>query len=312
MDRLTSMAVFKRTVELGSFAAAARQFGMSAEMAGNHVRALETRLGARLLNRTTRKLHVTEAGGLYYARCVKILADIEETEAEANALNAEPRGLLRIAIPVTFGVQHMAPVIGEYMTRYPQVTFDITVSDRFVNLIEEGFDLAVRIGEPHDSNLIMRRLVSTQLIVCASPAYVRRAGYPTKPGELGKHACLAYTPTASDTWQFKSSAGQTETVHVSGPLMASNAGLVREIALSGHGVILGPHLSFEADIAAGRLVQLLPEWRSARELTVHVIYPHRSLLAAKVRSFVDLLAERLGSKIDPGDDSLVGTSPSQR
>jgi DNA-binding transcriptional LysR family regulator len=297
MDRLTSMAVFKRTVELGSFAAAARQFGISAEMAGNHVRALETRLGVRLLNRSTRRLHVTEAGSGYYARCTKILAEIEETEAEANALNATPRGLLRIAVPVTFGLQHVAPVISEYMTRYPEVTFDVAVSDRFVNLIEEGFDLAVRIGELRDSNLIVRRLASTQLVVCASPAYLQRAGCPRTPGELGSHVCLTYTETAaSDTWHFESLDGKAETVRVLGTLTANNAGLVREIALAGHGVILGPGLSFEDDIAAGRLVPLLDGWRSTGELAVHVIYPHRSFLSAKVRSFVDLLVERIGSK----------------
>src|SRR5262249_5618018 len=168
MDRLISMAVFKRTVEAGSFAAAARQFGISPEMAGNHVRALETRLGVRLLNRSTRRLHLTEAGNGYYARCRQILAEIEGAEAQANALQALPRGHLRLAVPVTFGLKNIAPVVSAYMTSYPEVTFEVIVSDRYVNLIEEGFDLAIRVGELRDSNLVARRLMSARLIVCAS------------------------------------------------------------------------------------------------------------------------------------------------
>ena len=178
MDRLASMAVFKRTVELGSFAAAARHFGISPEMAGNHVRALERRLGVRLLNRSTRRLHLTEAGEGYLARCTQILTDIEEAEAQANALQTAPRGLLRIAVPVTFGLQHVAPAVSAYMARYPEVNFDTVVSDRFVNLIEEGFDLAIRVGPLNDSNLIARQLASGERIVCASPAYLERAGRP--------------------------------------------------------------------------------------------------------------------------------------
>jgi DNA-binding transcriptional LysR family regulator len=298
MDRLTSMAVFKRTVEVGSLAGAARHFGISPEMAGNHVRALEAHLGVRLLNRSTRRLHLTEAGGAYYARCSKILADIEDTEAEASAFHDVPRGLLRIAVPVTFGVQRIAPAVSEFMTRYPDVTFDLAASDHFVNLIEEGFDLAIRIGELRDSNLIARRLTSAWLVASASPAYLQRAGHPQTPADLSSHACLIYAETlAPDTWQFQGPDGRNETVHVRGPLVATNAAFVREIALAGHGVILAPSFSLEADIAAGRLVPLLPGWRSTRELLVHAIYPHRSFLPAKVRSFVDFLARWL----EPGN-----------
>ena len=177
---LLSMAVFKRTVDVGSFAAAARHFRMSPEMAGNHVRALEAHLGVR-------------AGSGNYARCKQILADIEEAEAQANLLQATPRGLLRVAAPVTFGVLHIAPAAGDYMTRYPEVTFDVAISDRFVDLIDEGFDLAIRIGDLQDSNLIVRRLASARLITCASPTYLRRAGTPQTPTELSRHACLIYS-----------------------------------------------------------------------------------------------------------------------
>jgi DNA-binding transcriptional LysR family regulator len=287
------MAVFKRAVDDGSFAAAARQFGISAEMAGNHVRSLETRLGVRLLNRTTRQLHLTEAGVNYLSRCTRILADIEEAEAEASALQVSPRGLLRIAAPVTFSVLHVAPALSDYMTRYPEVSVDIVISDRFVNLIEEGFDLAIRIGDLAESSLIVRRLASAHLLLCAAPAYVKRAGSPETPADLRRHACLIYAETGAPTaWRFQSSDGQIETVQVSGPFTSTNAAFVHRMALAGHGVILGPSYSLAADISEGRLVPLMTNW-SSRELPINVLYPHRSLLSTKVRSFVDFPAERI-------------------
>ena len=304
MDRLVSMAVFKRTVEVGSFAAAARHFRISPEMAGHHVRALEAHLGVRLLNRSTRRLHLTEAGNGYYARCKQILADIEEAEGEANLLQATPRGLLRVAAPVTFAVLHIARAASDYMVRYPEVTFDVVISDRFVDLIEEGFDLAIRIGDLQDSNLIVRRLASARLVTCASPAYLRRAGTPQTPGDLSRHACLIYTGTerAPATWRFEAPDGSAETVRVSGPLTATNAAFIHRMALAGHGVIHGPSFSFSADIKEGRLIPLLTEWQS-RELTIQVVYPHRSLLSAKVRSFVDFLARRLS--LEPNFDQVL-------
>ena len=217
MDRLTSMAVFKRAVDDGSFAAAARHFGISPEMAGAHVRTLETRLGVRLLNRTTRRLHLTEAGRNYYARCTSILADIDEAEAEANLLQATPRGLLRIAVPVTFGIKHLSPAVGDYMMLYPEVTVEVAVSDRLVNLIEEGFDLAIRIGDLKESSLIARHLTSVHLEVCAAPAYLSRAGRPETPSDLTRHTCLIYTETIyGTTWRFEGPGGQRETLEVSG------------------------------------------------------------------------------------------------
>jgi DNA-binding transcriptional LysR family regulator len=293
MDRLTSMAVFKRTVELGSFAAAARHFDISPEMAGNHVRALEAHLGVRLLNRNTRRLHVTEAGEGYYSRCSQILAEIEDAEAEANALQATPRGLLRIAMPVTFGLHHIAPAVSDYMTRYPEVTFDIAVSDRFVNLIEEGFDMAIRIGNLQESNLIARKLLTDTLVVCAAPSYLERAGHPEAPGDLSRHACLIYSEiTTPVVWDFEAADGRTQSVHVTGPFRCTNASFVRDMALCGHGIVRGPSLSFSADIAAGKLVPLLGSWRSPRELLVHALYPHRSFVSAKMRTFLDFLVER--------------------
>jgi len=292
MDRLVSMAVFKQTVEAGSFAAAARSFGISPEMAGNHVRGLETHLGVRLLNRSTRRLNLTEAGGIYYERCTRILADIQDAEAEVGVLQASPRGLLRVTAPVTFGLLHIAPAVSEYMARYPEVRLDVGVSDRHVNLIEEGYDLAIRVGELPDSNLVARRLTSFHLIVCAAPAYLRRAGRPEKPSDLTRHPCLIYREVETpDTWRFQAPDGSAVTVRVSGPLTSTNPAFLHRIALAGHGVVIGPSFEFGTDIAEGRLVPLLTGWRS-RELPIHALYPHRPLLSTKIRTFVDFLAER--------------------
>jgi len=296
MDRLVSMAVFKQTVDAGSFAAAARHFGISPEMAGNHVRGLETHLGVRLLNRSTRRLNLTEAGNVYYERCTRILADIQDAEAEVGVLQASPRGLLRVAAPVTFGVLHIAPAVSDYMTRYPDVKLDVAVSDRHVNLIEEGFDLAIRIGELQESNLIARRLTSAHLIVCAAPAYLQRAGRPETPADLSRHACLIYREIdAPDTWHFQAADGHAEMVRVSGPLASTNAAFLHRLALAGHGVVIGPSFALGTDIAEGRLVPLLTGWRP-RELPINALYPHRPLLSAKVRTFVDFLAERFAAE----------------
>ena len=294
MDRFTSMAVFKRTVEAGSFVGAARHFGISAEMAGNHVRELEKHLGVRLLNHTTRHLNLTDGGSSFYARCVQILADLDEAETEAHSLQATPRGLLRIAGPVTFGVRHITPAIGEYLTRYPEVKIEVTLSDRRVSLVEEGFNLAIRIGDLEESSLIVRRLSSAHLVVCASPAYLLRAGRPQLPGDLGGHACLIYTETsAPTTWRFEGPDGRREAVHVSGPVASTNPEVVHQLALAGHGVVLAPSFTVGMDIAEGRLTALLTDWR-ARALPIYALYPHRSLLSAKVRTFVDFLVDRFG------------------
>jgi DNA-binding transcriptional LysR family regulator len=300
MDRLVSMAVFKQVVDAGSFAAAARHFGISPEMAGNHVRGLEKHLGVRLLNRSTRRLNVTEAGGMYYERCTRILSDIQDAEAEVGTLQASPRGLLRVAAPVTFGIRHVAPAVSDYMARYPDVKIDVAVSDRYVNLIEEGFDLAIRIGDLPDSNLIARRLASARLVVCAAPAYLERAGHPQTPADLSRHACLIYAEAdAAATWRFQAQDGRTETVNVSGPLTCTNPVFVHRVALAGHGVVRGPNYELGDDIAEGRLVPLLRDWQSG-ELSIHALYPHRSLLTAKVRSFVEFLAQRFASEPEWG------------
>src|SRR5215467_170711 len=294
MDRILSMAVFKRVVDAGSFAAAARHLGMSPEMAGNHVKALEAHLGVRLLNRTTRRMHLTEAGAAYHARCAQILSEIEQAEAEAGSQQAAPSGLLRITGPLTFGELHLGSAISDYMARYPAVGVEVFLSDRYVNLIDEGFDLAIRIGEPPDSSLITRRLSSAHLVLCASPTYLERSGRPEKPTDLNGHACLVYADLRSPrTWQFIAPDGRVETVQVTGPFSSNNPQLLLSLAVAGHGLILWPSFAVAGSILAGRLVPSLTNWRS-RELTIRALYPHRPLLSAKVRTFVDFLADRFG------------------
>jgi len=285
MDRLLSMAVFKRVVDAGSFAPAAPR---------NHVRALEAHLGVRLLNRTTRRMHLTEAGVAYHARCAHILSEIEEAETEAGSQQAKPSGLLRITGPLTFGELHLGSAISDYMARYPAVGVEVFLSDRHVNLIDEGFDLAIRIGEPPDSSLIARRLASAQLVLCASPTYLERSGRPEKPSDLSGHACLVYADLRSPrTWRFTAPGGRVETVQITGPFSSNNPQLLLSLALAGHGLIFWPSFAVGAAILAGRLVPLLTNWRS-RDLSIRALYPHRPLLSAKVRTFVDFLADRFG------------------
>jgi len=177
----------------------------------------------------------------------------------------------------------------------PEVKLDVAVSDRHVNLIEEGYDLAIRVGELQDSNLVARRLTSAHLIVCAAPDYLRRAGHPEKPTDLSRHACLIYREVETpDTWRFQGPDGSVETVRVSGPLTSTNPAFLYRLALAGHGVVIGPSFAFGTDVAEGRLVPLLTDWRS-RELPINALYPHRPLLSAKIRTFVDFLAERFSS-----------------
>lgn len=205
-----------------------------------------------------------------------------------------PRGLLRVAAPGTFGVLRLAPLIGDYVRLYPEVSVDIVLSDRFVNLIEEGFDVALRIGALPDSSLVARQVSSARLVACAAPAYLQRAGTPKAPADLARYPCLIYAETAAPRlWQFTDAGGRTETVRVSGPVTANGTEFLLRLVLDGHGVMLAPSFLVDAEIAAGRLTPVLTEWR-LRDLPVHLLYPHRPLLAAKVRSFIDFLVARLG------------------
>jgi DNA-binding transcriptional LysR family regulator len=295
VDTLTSMKVFATVVETGSFAAASNRLDLSRSMASKYVAHLEEHLGTRLLQRTTRKLTLTESGSGYYERCQQILADIAEAEQGATHLTAAPRGTLRMTIPVSFGVLHMGPLVADYLKQYPDVKIDMLLSDHRVDLIEEGLDLAVRIGAMPESGLIAKKLASDRVAICGSPDYFARHGVPVTPQDLVHHNCLLYSYTPSgDEWKMAGPDGE-HTVKVAGSLRATNGEMVKLAALGGIGLIRQPLFLAAAEIRAGRLVEVLTEYRSY-DLGVYAVYPSRKHLSAKVRTFVDFLAERFALK----------------
>ena len=294
MDLFYSMRMYVAVVDGGSFAAAADKLEISRAMVSKQIQKLEEHLGTRLMNRTTRRLSLTETGRVFYERSVQIMHDVEEAEQVAGHMTRTPQGVLRVTIPLSYGQHRLAAIIGAYTQAYPQVQLDIALSDRKVDLIEDGFDLAVRIGALPQSDLIARKIGGVRSIVCASPGYVARHGAPQTPEQLRNHACLGYTLTGSGAdWRFETPDGPL-VVPIAGPIRADNGDIIRLAALSGAGILFQPHFIVGDDLAAGRLVQLLPEWQSA-ELGVYAVYPSRKHLSAKVRTFVDFLAQALGA-----------------
>ena len=291
MDRLTSIEVFARVVETGSFAAAAERLGIGRAAASKHVLRLEERLGARLLNRTTRRVGLTEEGAAFYERCSRILAELEEAEHDLGAARREPRGTLRINAPVSFGVLHLGAAIGAFAIRYPQVRIALALNDRFVDLVEEGFDVAVRIGRLPSSSLVARRICETRLVPVASPGYWARHGKPALPEDLRRHNCLIYTLQAGSDWRFVGADGAEHHVTVGGSISASNGDVLRAAALDGVGVALLPDFIAGPDVRRGDLVEALPSYRPP-VLGVHAVYPPTRHVPAKLRAFIDFLGER--------------------
>jgi DNA-binding transcriptional LysR family regulator len=293
MDKLTGMAVFARVVEARSFSAAATQLGMSRSAVSKAIAGLEDRLGARLLNRTTRRLALTEIGQAFYERCARIVAEAEEAELAVSRLQATPRGTLRVAAPVSFGTLHLAPALPDFMVRHPDLRVEIDLADRIVDLIEEGYDLALRIAALPDSSLVARRIADNHMVVCAAPSYWRRRGRPSEPRELAQHACITYAyHRTPNEWPFAGPDGRF-TVRVDGPLMSNNGDLSLAAALAGLGVVALPCFLCGSDLAAGRLEQVLGAWMPP-PTGIHAVYPHGRHLSAKVRAFVDFLVERFG------------------
>lgn len=295
MDRLTSLTVFVRTVELGSQAAAAAELGLSRTMLGRHLQALEQRLGARLINRTTRKQSLTEAGLAFFTRASAALHELEAAERSVSSLQVEPRGVLRLNAPMSFGARHLAAAIAAYAERHPLVRVEMVLNDRVVDLVEEGYDLAIRIGRLADSSLIARRLAPCRLVLCASPRYLERHGVPQRPADLARHNCLLYSYSAErNQWSFRM-GGTEETVAISGNLVANNGDAVVTAALAGQGIVLQPTFIVGDALRAGTLVRLLPG-HEIPSLDIHAVYPHPRNLSPKVRSFVDFLVERFSRR----------------
>lgn len=285
------MDLFLRIVDAGSFAAAAEQLGLSRALASRAVLDLEARLGTRLLNRTTRRLSPTEAGIAFYRRAQRIVADVAEAEEEAAALHARPRGLLRVNAPVSFGVLHVAPALATYLDRYPEVSVDLTLNDRVIDLLEDGTDLAIRIGQLADSSLVARRLAPCRVILCAAPSYLAAHGTPAHPADLSRHRCIGYAYGANrDEWVLQGPGGEAR-ARIGARLQINNGDAIQAAIREGYGISLQPDFIAADDLAAGRVVQVLPEWRLP-EIAIHAVYPPARTLSAKVRSFVDFLVER--------------------
>jgi DNA-binding transcriptional LysR family regulator len=292
-----AFTVFAKVVEQGSFARAADRLGLSTSAVSRHVAELEAHLAARLLNRTTRRLSLTESGRAFHERCVQLLADLEEAEEAVTAATVVPRGTLRLTCSIAFGARHLAPALAEFHARHPQLRFDVELSERAVDIVDEGIDLAIRIGSLGSQSLIARKIGVSALVCCASPAYLARRGTPRVPADLAQHACLSYeySPERS-TWRFHDGEGREHEVRIAGPVHANNGQMLCALAVAGVGISLEPDFIVAPDVRAGRLVTLLSGFTPA-PIDIHAAYPSRRHLSAKVRAFVDFLAARFA--VDP-------------
>ncbi len=291
MARLEDMQSFVRVVEAGSISAAAERMGIAKSAVSRRLSDLEGRLGVQLLRRTTRRLNLTDTGRSFYDRCVRILEDVEEAENAVSQEHGTLRGRLRVAVPLTFGLLHLGPAIRDFSRAHPQVEFDLDFNDRQVDLLAEGFDLALRIAELEDSSLIARRLASIRMLACASPDYLARAGTPQHPEELVEHACLTYSLLREpETWRYHH-GGQDGAVRVQSRLRANNGDFLRQAAEAGQGIVLQPTFITYRSLAEGRLVPILTEceWPG---VPAYAVYPQTRHLSRRVRAFVDFLAER--------------------
>ncbi|MEM7443227.1 MAG: LysR family transcriptional regulator [Pseudomonadota bacterium] len=300
MDRLTSLEVFNKVVETESFSQAARQLGLSRAMASKHVQALENRLGVRLLNRTTRRLSLTEAGSDFYTRTAQIVADLEDAEAKAADLNLTPRGVLKVNAPLSFALSQLSPILPAFLADHREVRIDLTLNDRIVDLVDEGYDLAIRVGLLADSSLIARKLATCRMVLCASPGYLKKHGALKSPDDLTDHNCLGYSYSARPSqWEFHGLKSNV-TVSIKGNLVANNGDILRDAAIADEGIVIQPSFIVGNDLCAGRLVPLLTEWK-VPDIAVYALYPENRHVAAKVRSFVDFLVKRFGPE-PPWDD----------
>jgi DNA-binding transcriptional LysR family regulator len=292
------MQVFAQVVEAGSFAKAAERLSLSTSAASRHVAQLEAHLQTRLLNRTTRRVSLTESGRAFYERVVQLLADLVEAEQEAASAAVAPRGTIRLTTSVNFGVRHVAPAIAAFMAEHREVRFDVSLSDRIVDLVEEGFDVAIRIGGPGADNLVARKLGETRLVPCASPGYLAEHGVPRTPEELAAHNCFTYEYVKPrNAWRFRDRSGAERTVRVSGRLHSNNGDLLAEAAASGAGIVFEPTFIVGPEVRAGRLVPLLQEFVPSA-VPIYAVYPSRKHLSAKVRRFVEFLIERFAQSRD--------------
>ena len=297
MDRLNSMTIFVQVVEKEGFTAASEKLGLSRAQISKSVMQLEKHLGARLLNRTTRRVSLTETGRIYYERCKLILNDIEEMEGIAGEQTSSPHGTLTLSAPTSFGILQLQKVIPEYIKRYPNVKISLSLADRFIDVVSEGFDVGIRIAKLENSSLIARKIAPCKQVFCASPEYLNKKGTPKVPIDLALHPCLVYSNDLKpDTWVLHGPEG-IESIKVSGPVCADNGDVLKEAAVAGLGVTLLPTFIVGADIKSGSLQQILSDYYPP-EISVYAVFPSHRYLSAKVRTFVDFLSEYFGDEPD--------------
>lgn len=293
MESLSDITVFVQVVNSGSFTATAERLGLSKSVVSKYVTRLENQLRARLLNRTTRRLSLTEVGRVFYARSLRGLQEIEDAKAEVSRLQGEPRGTLRLNAPMSFGVLHIAPAIPDFLSQYPDLSVDMNLDDRIVDVVEEGFDVSVRISELPDSSLVARRVGPCRHAVVAAPSYLERFGTPRTPSDLRDHNIITYRyQQSAGEWHFRSPDDKPVSVPVSGPVQMNNSLAIREALLGGVGITRTPTFVVGRDIQEGRLIPILRDYR-ALEVSIYLVYPERRHLSPKVRAFVDFITARI-------------------
>lgn len=295
MDQLDAMRTLVKIADTGSLTAAARALGVSVAAVTRGLAAIEKRLGVRLVNRTTRRTGLTEPGVQYYEHCRRVLAEIESAEAALSAQRTLPTGTLNVSAPVLFGRMHLAPLLPDFLSRHDGVTVNLVLADRLVNLVDEGFDLAIRIGQLADSLLVATRLGSTRRVVCASPDYLRRHGRPRVPADLRGHHGIRFTVlNPGHEWAFRT-GGRTRTVRVPCRLSCNNADAVIAAAVRGQGIATVLSYQIERELAAGELEIVLREFEPPL-IPIHAVHPHGRLLSGKTRAFIEFMIERLNRR----------------
>jgi DNA-binding transcriptional LysR family regulator len=295
MDRFQELNVFAAVVDAGSFVGAAEALEMSKPAVSRHVAELESRLGVRLLQRTTRRLSLTEEGEVFYARASDVLASLQEAESEITSRTGKAAGQLKVSAPVSFGLLHLAPLWAGFMARHPDVVLDLTLSDRMVDLVEEGFDIAIRIARLPSSSLVSRKLSSTRLVLCATPRYLKTHGTPKTPADLARHTVLAYSLLSSgESWEFDGPQGHAS-VKVNPRLRTNSGDTCRAVALQHLGIIIQPSFLVADELRSGALVEVMPQYRSL-EFGIYAVYPSRKHVLPKVRLLIDYLVAALKKK----------------
>lgn len=305
MDKLRSMEILVAVVDQGSFTAAAETFRISPVMVGKHIRQLEERLGTRLLARTTRRQSLTEIGGQYVEQCRQILAQIAAAETGAEAMRATPRGKLKITAPVSFGSECIAPLMADYLAAYPDVSLELNLNDRMADLVEEGFDAAIRIGALEDSGMVARPLRPYAMVICASPAYLAKHGTPRTPDDLARHECVDFLQWSRHMrWRLSGKEARHDGVTPESRFRSNNGQALRMAALHGFGIVMQAEILLAGDIAAGRLVPLLADYVPAPRL-MHLLYPRDRQPTPKLTTFIDFLLERYGPAATPPPATLT-------